>query len=596
MEEEPKAFKDYLGALKRRKRQIVLTALVVFAIGLSVALLLPPSYKSTATILIEQQEIPVDLVRSTISSYADQRIQVISQQVMTRSNLMRIIEKFDLYPKLRRAKTMEEVLERMSKDIKLDILKADVIDQRSGAKTAATIAFSLSYSGETPLGAQKVANELVTLFLSENLKAREQKTAETSSFLAEEAARLSRQVADIESRLAQFKARNIGRLPELVTLNMQMRDRTDNELREVDRQLAALEERKFYLDGQLAQIKPNTPLMSVGGERILDANERLRSLQAVYASASGVYSANHPDVVKMKREIAALKKETGSASDTDEQAKQLVKLKADLAAARERYSADHPDVVRITRAIAALEADQRAAPAATATAALKPENPAYIAVQTQLEATVAEQRTLRVKRKQLESKMAMYEQRVEQSPQVEREYRDLARDHETSMLRYREIRNKQMQAEVGQELEKDRKGERFSLIDPPQLPEQPSSPNRPAIVLLGFVLALGSGLGSATLSENLDGSVRGVKALENLAGVPVLAAIPVVTTMGDRMRHRRRVRTAAVASLVAFALALTAVHALWMPLDVLWYRSLRGIETVMPGLAHAIPSTSTIGT
>ena len=214
--------------------------MILFLISVAVAVLLPSVYKSTATILIEQQEIPADLVRSTISSYADQRIQVISQQVMTRANLMRIVEKYNLYPSYRASKTTEEMLERLAKDIKLDILKADVIDQRSGAKTNATIAFSLSYEGETPAVAQRVANELVTLFLSENLKNRQQKTAETSTFLADEAAKLSEHCRRHEAKLAAFKAKNMGRLPELVQLNMQLRDRADNEIKEVDRQISAL--------------------------------------------------------------------------------------------------------------------------------------------------------------------------------------------------------------------------------------------------------------------------------------------------------------------------------------------------------------------
>src|SRR5215218_39985 len=131
MEEETRDLRDYLGAFGRRRKQILATVVILFLISVAVAVLIPSVYKSTATILIEQQEIPPDLVRSTISSYADQRIQVISQQVMTRSNLMRIVEKYNLYPRYRATKTTEEILERLTKDIKLDILRADVIDQRS---------------------------------------------------------------------------------------------------------------------------------------------------------------------------------------------------------------------------------------------------------------------------------------------------------------------------------------------------------------------------------------------------------------------------------------------------------------------------------
>ena len=444
---------------------------------------------------------------------------------MTRANLMRIVDKYSLYPSYRATKTSEELLERLAKDIKLDVLKADVIDQRSGAKTTATIAFSLSYQGETPAGAQRVANELATLFLSENLKSRQQRTADTSTFLADEATKLSEHVSITEAKLAAFKVKNTGRLPELVQLNMQLRDRADSEIKELDRQISALEERKFYLEGQLGQMKPNSPLISASGERIFDSEERLKTLKAQFASQSGVYSSDHPDIVKMRREIEALQKDTGGGADPQERSKQLTRLRADLATMRDKYSDDHPDVVKLKKSIAALEAEQPVVGSAKP-AALKPENPAYIAFKSQLESILSELKSSRSKRAALQSKVASYDRRLEETPQVEREYLELTRDHESSLLRYREIRAKQMQAEIGQELEKDRKGERFSLIDPPQLPEKPSSPNRPAILLLGLVLSLGGGVGSAAVLESLDDSVRGSKALAGLLKVPVLAVIP----------------------------------------------------------------------
>ena len=586
MEEKTKDLGEYLATFRRRKTSILAIAGTLFAIFAAVALLWPPSYRSMATILIEEQEIPADLVRSTISSYADQRIQVISQQVMTRANLMQIVQKYSLYTGYRRTHTTEEILERLRKDIKLDLFKADVIDSR-GSRTTATIAFTLSYDGETPEGAQKVANELVSLYLDENIKNRQQKTAETSTFLAEEAAKLNDHISEVEKKLAAFKTKNMGRLPELTQLNMQMRDRTDNELKEVERQLLSLDERKFYLESQLAQIKPNTPMMSASGERILDSGERLKSLQAQYASLSGVYSPDHPDVVKMRREIEALQKETGAGADAQEAAKRLVALRAELAAAREKYSEDHPDVVKLRKSIAALEA-QQVTSTRTQASALKPENPAYIALQAQLESTVSEMKSERAKQSELKAKMALYEMRLEQTPQVEREYLELNRDQETSVARYRDIKAKQMQAQISQELEKDRKGERFSLIDPPQVPERPFSPNRPAILVLGLLLSLGGGAASTAVFEALDHSVRGSKALAGLLEVPLLAVIPYMETPHDKMHGRRVAGIVVASSVAALVLGLIAVHLLWIPLDVLWYRGVRKLDAYAPGMVSSV--------
>jgi polysaccharide biosynthesis transport protein len=585
MEEETKGIRDYLLTFRRRKKQILATAGILFLIIAAVAVIWPASYRSTGTILIEEQEIPSDMVRSTISSYADQRIQVITQQVMTRANLVQIVDKYGLYTGYRRTHTTEDTLDRLRKDIKLDILKADVIDQRNGTKTTATIAFTLSYDGETPGGAQKVANELVSLYLNENLKNRQEKTAETSTFLSEEATKLSQHISETEKKLAAFKSKNMGRLPELVALNMQLRDRTDNELKEVERDLLSMDERKFYLESQLAQIKPNTPLISASGERILDSGERLKTLEAQYASLSGVYSASHPDIVKMRREIAALKKETGGSAAPQESAKKLIGLRADLATARDKYSDDHPDIIKLRKSIAALEADQTTSNAPAPI--VQPENPAYIALQAQLDATLSGMKNLRAKQAELKAKMGSYEQRLVETPQVEREYLDLTRDQETSVARYREIKVKQAQAQISQELEKDRKGERFSLIDPPQLPEQPSSPNRPAIFLLGVLLSMAGGVTSAAVLESVDHSVRSSTALADLLEVPLLAVIPYMQTRQEKLHKRRVMQVGALSLVAALASALLLVHFFWIPLDVLWFRSLRKLDMYVPDMASS---------
>lgn len=585
-EEQTKDLKDYLVALRRRKKQILSTMGVLFVVSLLVAFLLPPVYRSTATILIEEQEIPTELVRSTITSYADQRIQEISQRVMTRANLMQLVEKYNLYPSQRRRETSEEILERMRKDIKLDIISADVIDKRSGMKTMATIAFTLTFNGETPDGAQKVANELTSLYLNENLKNRQQKSAETSTFLTEEAEKLSQHIAETEKKLAIFKAKNMNRLPELAQLNMSLRDRTDSEAMDVGRQISMAEERKFYLEGQLAQINPGTFSVSASGERILNSEDRLKSLQSQYASMAGVYSPNHPDVVKMGREIEALKKETGSSGDTQEQMKRLTALRGELATMREKYSEDHPDAVKLKKSIASLEESIKKSTESSASArAKKPENPAYITLQAQLESTVSELKSLNTKREELKAKMASYEAMLQQTPQVEREYLDLSRDHENSARRYQEIKAKEMEAQVAQELEKGSKGERFSLIDPPQLPEKPASPNRPAIVLLGLILSIGGGVGYAGILESMDASVRGSKALIGLVQAPLLGIIPYVENAEDKKRAQKERKILVFSVVGGIGILLLLIHFFWLPLDVVWYKAMRILEGYTPEMS-----------
>jgi uncharacterized protein involved in exopolysaccharide biosynthesis len=304
-DEEGLSLRDLIAAARRRWLQAVLIAAALLAVAVPVALLWPPVYRSTATILIEEQEIPRDLVRSTVTSYADERIQVIGQQVMSRGTLMELIDRFNLYARERKYTTNEDLLERMRRDIRVQTVSADITDRRSGMRTAATIAFKLSFDDRDPATAQKVANELVTMYLNENLKTRREKADETSAFLSEEAKRLGDRISGLESQIAQFKEKNAGRLPELMQVNEQSRDRTETELTDVDRQIRMLEDRRLYVDSQLALVKDAPPSAS---EKALDPRERLRLLRNQYTSASGIYSAEHPDVVGRRREIEALEK------------------------------------------------------------------------------------------------------------------------------------------------------------------------------------------------------------------------------------------------------------------------------------------------
>ena len=201
-----KDIREYLAILRRHKVQILAVAAVLAAVAAAVAIGLPPVYRSTATILVQEQEIPPDLVRSTITSFADERIQVISQQVMTRAVLMQLVDKYGLYEKYRERATNEETVERMRKDIKLTTVDANMSDRSSGRRVNATIAFEIAYDSPYPEQAQQVVNELVTLYLNENVKARQQSVAETAAFLTQEADRLAKQIQDIEANLAGVQA------------------------------------------------------------------------------------------------------------------------------------------------------------------------------------------------------------------------------------------------------------------------------------------------------------------------------------------------------------------------------------------------------
>jgi len=540
-------------------------------------LVLPPTYTSGATILIEQQEIPQELVRSAVTSFADQRVQVISQRVMTTQNLLTLIERYNLYPDIRLSKPREVLLQTMRSNISMKMISADVIDPRSGRPMQATIAFTVSYNSHSPELALKVANDLTSLYLNENLTSRAQMAEQTSSFFSEEAARQQVRIMELDKKLSDFKQKNQDRLPELEQLNTQVSQRTELDLRDAENRIAAIDSQRVLLEAQLAQINPTMQVYSETGLRVMNTEDRLKALKSQLAGFKARYAPDHPDIVNTQREVDGLEKEVKADDGTSDLARQLEAAKAQLARAQEKYAPDHPDVVRLTREVDGLNKAVSDAPASGTLARERAhaDNPPYVQVKGQLDALVVERESAIKKRDLLQAKLDDYERRLAQEPAVERQYRELARDLENAQLKYQEIRAKQTEVQVSQNLETEHKGERFTMIEPPLPPEKPISPNRFLIIAVGFALSLAAGVGAAVLRDSLDVSVRGTQDIRALLSVPPLAAVPLIVTQAERRRHRRVVRYSWQGAIVSVVALAAVVHFLVRPLDVIWLSLLR---------------------
>jgi polysaccharide biosynthesis transport protein len=571
------SFQDKFRVYWRSRATFFTVAGLSFLLTMAVAILWPPTYRTGATILIEQQEIPQELVRSAITSFADQRVQVISQRVMTTQNLMALIERYNLYPDIRETKPREVLLEKMRRDISLKMISADVIDPRSGRPTQATIAFSVSYQNRSPELTLKVANELTTLYLNENLTSRTQMAEQTSAFFAEETAKQEARIAEIDKQLAAYKQKHQDSLPELSQLNWQVSDRTELELHDVENRIASLDSQQVMLRAQLAQLNPTSQVYSDTGQRVMGVDDRLKALRSELASYKSRYAPGHPDIVNTERQIAGLEQEAKSQQSnshdaTSDIARQLSEAQAQLSRSQEKYTPDHPDVIRLTHLVGELQAELARQPATASSQKLEAhaDNPVYIQVKGQLDALTADRQSAETKRDELKSKLDDYERRMAQAPAVERDYRQLARDLESAQLKYQQIRAKQGEVQISENLETERKGERFTMIEPPLPPEKPVSPNRILIIVAGFMLSLGLGFGSIVAKDTLDPSVRGFDDVRQLLSVPPLAAIPTIVTIAERKSRRRKLGyswTGAVATLVA---AVCVVHFFVRPLDVLW--------------------------
>jgi len=350
----------------------------------------------------------------------------------------------------------------------------------------------------------------------------------------------------------------------MAALNQSMLNRTESELDSVEANVRALKERKFFMQSQLDQINPLTNMTSATGVSILDPASRLKALESEYASLSARYSDEHPDIVKVKREIKGLREQT-------------------YGALNKKYSIDHPDVIKLKAEIAALEKSIAENPVRVEKQVMKlqPDNPAYISVQTQLKTVETEIKSSESRKKRLDKKLLDLEERISRSPKVEKEFLVLARGQENDLLRFRDIKARQMEAEIGQQLEKESKGESFILIDPAQFPEQPIKPNRIAIIFLSFILAVAAGLGVAILKEAMDGSIRGVAAVNKILTAAPLAVIPFIYNSYDLRRKQKINRVIAGSVIGSIVMVVIFIHFFLTPLDVLWFRGLRKAENVI---------------
>lgn len=555
----------------------MITFFLIVALFAGLALKWPAEYRSSGTVLIEQQEIPQDLVRTTVSSFAAQRIQILIQRAMTFSKLSEIIKKNNLYADQRASDPLEQVVEKMRKDIEHRMISANVVDPRSGQPVEATIAFNISYVNRDAVVAQKVANEIVSLFLEENLRTRAELAEQAETFLGEELKRLELRTAEIEARLADFKEKNLTSLPEQTATNVGMIERSEREYDEIRRQIQNLEERSAYLQTQLAQVEPYQRVVGDGREAIMTSEGRIRFLQNQYLTLSATYSDTHPDVVRTRRELDELLQSGGPVLERGVIEQQLKILRHEQKVMQLRYSDDHPESRKVARQIAEFQQRLQAMPAAKEAGGNSPDadNPAYLQLLASLESARIELIHLKDGRTRVMQKLEGYETAIRNAPRVEKEYRDLLRDLDNTVRKYQEVKAKQMEAQMARTLENERKGERFTLIDPPLVPERPVSPNRPLVFGFGVVLAMGIAILLVWGLGKVDGTVRSTQDVLRLTGVVPLVSIPHIATLDEMKGRKRQLVFAAATGAGLLVAAMIAMHFAVVPLDILWFMVLR---------------------
>ena len=512
MEQQGKTLIDYLDVLRKEYKLFLIPFILILFLGTLFALTLPSIYRSEGVILVESQQIPDDLIRSTITSYADERIQVIRQIVMTRENLLKIIDKYNLFSKQRQAGANDsELLEQFKNNIIIELRRGY---GAAGYQRHNSLAFSVAVEHTNPQIAQQVCNELVTLFLRENLKNRTRRATETTEFLSSEAEKLRRKINVIEQQVAEFKQKHERSLPENLDLNNQMLERAQSTLNELERDIKAQQEQVSYLEVQLATLESTAP---EDENTPLTPRQQLALARSQYNRLAQRYGPEHPDLLKLKRQISELERQIENAGKTGSM----------------------PDSG----------------------------NPAILLIQARIRSSKEKIASLKNQRSVMQKRISELQERILQTPQVERGLKALERDYESLLRKYNDLMNKATEARLSKSMEEQSKAERFTLIESPDLPEEPVRPNRKKLVMLSFLLAMGGGLGVVFIKDEIRGGIRNVRQLTRLTKTVPLVSIGYIENKHDKIRQRKHLRNSVIGLLTLVILVLSLIHFLYKPLD-----------------------------
>jgi len=533
--EDPVDVQDLVAMFRRRLTAIVLTVAVCLITAAVLAVGTPALYVSDGTIMIERAEISDDIVRTTMAREIDPNlsIQRVSDAVLTEETLSMLVKEHDLYPELRQLGNNNEARRELRENIGITALTAE--DMPLGSEDDKTIAFEVMFYHSDPAKARDVARHLIRLYTEEHYKRRTAVAEGTIRFLDSEAKKLEGTISQIETSLAEFKEQHAGSLPELMDMNLQVMERTERELELVERDIRTQQQNRNVLEAELAQIDPTITVYTEDGRPVQGAAERLKLLEREYIRLSSQYGPEHPDRIRMKREIDQLRQDGLPSMSRQALITEIASKERELNLLHDRYSENHPDIVQAKRVLGELQLQLASTPRESSlSGTLQPSNPEYIAAQVRLESAKNELSALVSRRGELRRKLLALEDQVRLTPQVEREYSELTRDYENAVDKYNEIKNKQSLAQINLSLETEQKGERYSVYKNAGYPSQPIRPNRPLIFIASIALAIAVSVGLVVVMEALDTTMRGRRDVQEIWDAPPLAVVPYVYNPADR--------------------------------------------------------------
>ena len=510
-----RGIEEYGAIFGRRKWWILGPLFFGWLLVFASAWVLPATYTSESVILVEQPKVPKSYVEPNVEVDLSERVQAMTQQVLSRTRLLNLIENLKLYPRFRNSP--DDQVKQMREDIKMELVQAP---SGAGKNQGELVAFKIDYEAPNPVSAQQVNAKLASFFIDENVRASQEQSEATTLFLDAQARAAAQQLADQEAKLHAFEAQHEGSLPAELQTNIQIMNGFQTQLQSA---LAAREralQQQAYLNSLLNQYQSMGPESLAGAPATIDA--QLEAARAALAQLRAKYTDDHPDIRTLKDNIARLEK-----------------LKKDMGAeAKENLESNSATPAQV--------------------AAMTP----LMQVQSEMKSNKLEIQALEAKIQQLQGTVQQYQARLAETPAVEAQMTGMMRDYESSKKSYDDLMGKRGGSQLATNLERQQQGAQFRIIDPPSLPDKPSFPDRFKFSLaglaIGIILAVLFGAGL----EFIDDRIRTEQDLVEATALPVLVEIPPLPTEAEIRRARWSPWiTAAATLLVAILIPMGIVYA-----------------------------------
>jgi len=483
---------DYLAMLRRRLKVILIPALLAPLAGFMVSYVFPPKFTSQSMVLVEGQKVPDNYVQPVITADFTQRIQTLSQQVLSPSRLRPVIQSLALVKPDEENKLISDIQQNMSVEPVITSMSAAAASagistkkKKASANDEPLPGFNVNYSDSNAIRAQKICNAMTSLILDENLRSRAEVAQSTADFLGRQVEDAKRAIDEQDAKLANFKKQYMGQLPGDSDNNMRILMSLNSQLDATTQTLSRAQQDKAYTESMLAQQTAAwKSSQSTTSPQTLE--QELTQLQGQLLQLQARYTDDHPDVIKTKADIAKVEKKLKEVN--------AAAADANATASSEKASASEPPEIRQLR------------------------------LQIHQYQNVIEQATLDQKR--LQSQIGVYQSRTAMSPGVEEQYKLLTRDNDNAQSFYKDLLAKKSSAGLGYSMENQQQGEQMHILVAAGLPDAPSFPNRPLFAAAGLGAGLALGVVIAIFLEFSDKSIRTEKDAAAVMDLPLLISVP----------------------------------------------------------------------